>query len=136
MSLNRSPQRIREILDGWRSPLEQIVYAFVLKYAKNAQERGGSAFPICLTRQDFDMYLPDGVTISPRSGRSGVFRAVGPDAFAVIEGLQPYRRGDVNVARTDPLFVLSALRNKQHQKLHVVRTQAHVTRFEIPSRGS
>src|ERR1700682_3115272 len=91
---------IGEFLYNLRSALDNLVCALVRSVKGMGASCSGNGFPIHTNCDNFEAE-------SPRA-----LKGVPPAARTLIQGLQPYSRGEQQAADVDPLSILNALRNR------------------------
>ena len=129
---NREPPLLRwgtligDVIQNLRSALDHAIFA--ISYSRNPAEFRDdrtTEFPIC-----------DNVEAFNRPRRRGgppryKIRGLPPDAQAIVEGLQPYRRGNENLT-SDPLWILREMSNiDKHRSIHVTTWSAYSIALDI-----
>jgi hypothetical protein len=109
---------IGEFLYNLRSALDNLVCALV-RIGRNGSSCSGRGFPIHTDCDKFD------------AEAARKLRGVPPSARALIQGLQPYSRGNLG-ATIDPLNILNLLRNKDtHRALNLAVNYHRNTSFRV-----
>ncbi len=117
---------IGDVVHNLRSALDHIVYT--ISYRGNPAEFANdntTAFPIC----------DQSNTFHARRRREWKplheIRGIPPEAQAIIEGLQPYNRGNVAM-KSDPLWILREMDDiDKHRTIHISGWSAHAIALDI-----
>jgi hypothetical protein len=112
---------IGDCLHNMRSALDVLAYSLAVEYARR---NGKPLAPEIAQSSEFPIFGDEDRKGTPNMGpalfkNSGLLKIGGidPQAQTIIEGLQPYKRG--NAFRTDPLWTLHDLDNvNKHRLLH------------------
>jgi len=108
---------ISDVIQNFRGCLEHLAYALTAAFTKPLPEdvARDSQFPII---GDVDRKGNTGQGATLFQSQSKCVRGMHPAAQLVIEGVQPYHRG--NAFRNEPLWKLGALSNTdKHRTLHL-----------------
>jgi hypothetical protein len=122
---------IGDALHNMRSGLDTLAYTLTSAFTKPLPEEiaSSSEFPIF---GDEDRKGNTGVGSTRFQWGLSKIQGLDPNAQAVIEGLQPYQRG--NEFRSDPLWILHELdRFSKHRLLHATVASFHGTKWVIPA---
>jgi hypothetical protein len=120
---------IGDALHNMRSGLDTLAYALASAFTKPLPEEiaSRSEFPIF---GDEDRKGNAGAGSTLFQGGLPKIKGWDPSAQTVIEGLQPYQRG--NAFRSDPLWILHELdRFSKHRLLHPTVASFHGTKWAI-----